>query len=892
MEKKKSFAESVSEKIIEQLEKGSAPWQKPWKSGEPSKLPMNPISGKRYKGINTLNLMIESTIKGYSDPRWLTYNQAQSLGGQVKKGEKSSLVQYWKFTDKIDKLDEDGKPVLDEEGKKVKIEVELDKPKVFYAYVFNAEQVDNMPPLPPQEKFVWNSIDRAEEILKKSGAKIFHDQKDNAFYSCRKDEIHLPPKEQFESAVGYYETALHELAHWTGAESRLNRDLLHPFGSEGYAREELRAEIASMIIGDELNIGHDPGQHIAYVNSWIKALKEDPLEIFRAASDAEKIYNFTLDLEQKQEQIKQYDLTPDDINLSIILNQLQNTAKDSDIYTDIVNLFKISAEACIGPKIPGLQDELPLDWDGRVQINPVIFTGSYEAGDLEAVVLSPDEVEKVDYITWELNVGRRDGSWQWLASNMNPIELNDNGNGFVTSKEVNKEIQLMSDKLQAVYERANMNNINNTEIDKTSTEIDKTNTEIDKTNLAVERTILVIPYDQKEIVKAIAGKLADGSNAIEWSKPERVWFAKPGADLEKLKPWLPENQIIPQEIKLTPKEEFAEELKAIGCIISGEHPIMDGKNHRIAVVGDKKGETAGFYKAFLDGHPAGYMKNNRTGIEMRWKSKGYHLSEEEKAKLNAEAAIKREERLKIQELEYESAALKAQEQFSKLKPVDETSTPYLINKGVDVYPGISIDTKSNITYVPAYDADGKQWSSQYIKEDGQKGFIKGSKKQGCFHVIGGQEALKNAPVLIISEGYATAASITKAVGYSTVAAFDAGNLKSVATSLHEKYPNKPIIIAGDDDRKLEETQKVNPGRTKAIDAAAAVNGKAIFPIFAPGEEMKFTDFNDLAVKSTLGKDAIVRQIEAAISLNANRQEQYKQNQHQQKKVTIKQSLKI
>ncbi|WP_140410188.1 zincin-like metallopeptidase domain-containing protein, partial [Escherichia coli] len=111
-----------------------------------------------------------------------------------------------------------------------------------------------------------------------------------------------PQQAAFPSADRYYATALHELGHWTGHASRLDRDLAHPFGSEGYAKEELRAEIASMIMGDELGIGHDPSQHVAYVKSWIKALQDDPLEIFRAAADAEKIQGFVLGLEQQRTQ--------------------------------------------------------------------------------------------------------------------------------------------------------------------------------------------------------------------------------------------------------------------------------------------------------------------------------------------------------------------------------------------------------------------------------------------------------------------------------------------------------------------------------------------------------------------------------------------------------------
>ncbi|HNI38619.1 MAG TPA: zincin-like metallopeptidase domain-containing protein, partial [Pseudomonadales bacterium] len=293
----KAFHEQVAENLIEQLKKGVAPWQKPWKPGDLlAALPMNPTTGKRYRGINSLNLM----SRAYTDPRWLTYKQAKSLGAQVRKGEKSTLVQYWKFTDERIKTDDNNNPVLNSEGNPIKEQVRLERPRVFYASVFNAEQVDNLPELDIKAPD-WDPLERAERILQASNAVIRHGEADRAFYRPSTDSIHLPHKHQFPTPDRYYATALHELGHWTGHELRLNRDLSHPFGSEGYAKEELRAEIASMLLSGELGIGHDPGQHVAYVNSWIKALQEDPTEIFRAAADAEKIQDFVLALSQQQE---------------------------------------------------------------------------------------------------------------------------------------------------------------------------------------------------------------------------------------------------------------------------------------------------------------------------------------------------------------------------------------------------------------------------------------------------------------------------------------------------------------------------------------------------------------------------------------------------------------
>src|SRR5690606_8030435 len=242
---RKSYHEQVAESLIAQLKQGTAPWQKPWQPGDPLlSFPHNPTTQKRYRGINALYLMSQD----YADPRWLTYKQAAGLGAQVRKGEKSTWIQYWKFTDERIKQDDNGKLVFDGNGKPLKEIVKLERPRVFYASVFNAEQIDNLPELviaPP----TWDPIERAEQILQLSSAAIEHGEYDRAFYRPHTDRIHLPHRHQFETPDRYYATALHELGHWTGHESRLNRDLAHPFGSEGYAKEELRAEIASMLLG-------------------------------------------------------------------------------------------------------------------------------------------------------------------------------------------------------------------------------------------------------------------------------------------------------------------------------------------------------------------------------------------------------------------------------------------------------------------------------------------------------------------------------------------------------------------------------------------------------------------------------------------------------------------
>lgn len=283
------YRKDLTQKIISQLEAGTAPWIKPWdpSMGTPG-TPHNGVSGREYHGGNALWL----SCQGYADPRWATYKQAAEQGWQVRRGEKSTLVEYWQWSEQ--KRDDQGKA----------IEVKLDTPRVFYASVFNVAQMENVPeyrPAPP----AWEPLEEAERILKSSGARFYFNKTDTAYYSPRSDSIHMPPKSLFPDQRGFYSTALHELGHWTGHPERLNRDLVGSFGTEQYAREELRAELASYFLSTHLGIPHDPGQHAAYVGSWIQALQQDHNEIHRAARDAQRICEFVLEFQKEKIQAKE-----------------------------------------------------------------------------------------------------------------------------------------------------------------------------------------------------------------------------------------------------------------------------------------------------------------------------------------------------------------------------------------------------------------------------------------------------------------------------------------------------------------------------------------------------------------------------------------------------------
>jgi len=304
MAERPDYRRDLTDQLIKQLIDGTAPWQKPWDGR--SSMPINPVTGNRYRGGNSIGLQSHGFLRGYHDPRWMTSKQAESKGWQVREVEKGNpfSIEYWKFEETREKTNEDGSPVLGEDGKPETETVRLPRPIVFFSKVFNAAQIDGIPEL-QHAAHEWDPIERAEQILVSSGAQIIHDQVDRAFYSPTTDSIHLPQRKQFQSPARYYARVLHELGHWTGHASRLDRKL-GVFGDPDYAKEELRTELASLFLADRLGVPNMVN-HASYVSSWVKILKGDKHEIFRASRDAEAIteYVVSLDRERTLENVQQ-----------------------------------------------------------------------------------------------------------------------------------------------------------------------------------------------------------------------------------------------------------------------------------------------------------------------------------------------------------------------------------------------------------------------------------------------------------------------------------------------------------------------------------------------------------------------------------------------------------
>lgn len=1214
-----TYVEKVANKIIEQLEQGTAPWQRPWKPGELQR-PFNPTTNKPYRGGNALWLMMQ----GEGDPRWMTYKQAAEQGAQVRRGEKGTVIQYAKYTGEEPVVDAQGKPVIGEDGKPLKETVQYERPKVFHAVVFNASQIDGLPPLAAKTELPeWERHAQAEAILAASPVPIHHVAGNRAYYSPSRDHIVMPERAQFENADGYYATALHELGHATGHPSRLNRDLAHPFGSEGYAKEELRAEIASLMMGERLEIGHDPGQHVAYVGSWIKALRDDPREIFRAAADAEKIADYVQGLAHRQDQhldnaaalelaertLERYDsntLTAaefDAINARLE-SQTQVDAPTSvremllrDVeaaYDRVVVQPEATAQerapdhlrsnprfagnddareahtagrfpddgptdyAVLAEKVAAMQpaarfgvDPPPGQWSGEVLADT---EWSFAAARLDApdqvhyvpnadfqripasgdrIVVDPRVAEApatVELLTeWQQRNGLTplatpektaavdeqrheraelglpaaaraepqflllfgDGKTapqtfqtaedaaqafagadvaqrpsvatnadhggvrfvaQTKATTVDGQErltksvstsLRDDGfrSAFESARNAQEEqakqaaaaplnrgeqlAKAIQNDAQRVIERfmpehqglakpalqeaavatvmgqfehaakkldqvaaiaAGYGDNSIGELARTATSLHeakqaravagtrsepgvlaaatalpvaaprsnapaspeapqpatpnradqlikalngpaaavvagfsatdqatakaalqeatvatvlrkfdhaakkleavatlaagygdtsiaglardaqtlaarypepqalKTPVQTESATMAnkdADRKYLAVPFKEKDQAKAAAE--AAGFR-IEWDKNAKAWHAPANADLTALAKWLPENRAVAPVAKQAPEQEFADVLKRAGFNLPSAEPVMDGTMQRVPVDGDRGNERSGAYKAFLDGHPAGFFQNFRTGEKGNWKASqpSERLSDEDRARLAQEAAAKLAARAAERTAGHEAVAarlateLKDPTQFTAADP----QHPYLQAKGLAGDAGGLLQDRDGNLVVAAHDATGKVWTVQRIDAQGRKGFEKEGQVEGHFALLKGTDQAKDAPI-VIAEGWATAETIRRATGADVVVAFNSGNLPAVAKTIREQNPDRPIVIAGDNDHRKEREvdprtgqPKPNVGKLKALEAAKTVNGYAALPPFASSS--KGSDWNDYA----------------------------------------------
>lgn len=274
---------SVTERIVAALEAGTPPWICPWRRTGADARPANATTARRYRGINVLLLNLRAATSGYDSSRWLTFQQALSVGGRVRRGEHGTQIVFFK-------MHEVDAGAVDDGGADRRV-----VPLLRSFTVFNVAQVDGLPETmaaPATEPGTWEPLEEADNILALSGADIRHGGS-RAFYAPDADLIQLPPRSAFDSAEDYYATALHELTHWSGHSTRCNRPLGRRHGIDAYAMEELVAEMGAAFLTAHCGI---PGrlQHASYIASWLAALRNDKRLVFTAAAQAQKAADYLL----------------------------------------------------------------------------------------------------------------------------------------------------------------------------------------------------------------------------------------------------------------------------------------------------------------------------------------------------------------------------------------------------------------------------------------------------------------------------------------------------------------------------------------------------------------------------------------------------------------------
>ena len=273
---------AVAQKVISAMETHGTNWTKSWAVPQGDG-PLSMSTGKHYQGVNWLILGMARAVAGFTSGHWATYKQWQTMGAQVRKGERGEMVILYKPIVVKDKETGEEKSV-----------------RLLRSFtVFNADQVDGYEPQASASKFVDMPDTIADQFAAGAGAAVTNADPSGAFYVPSRDFINMPKQSQFTSAEAYSATLLHELVHWTGHESRLDRNLKTGHGTKDYAAEELVAELGAAMLCGSLGISPEPrADHAKYLNNWIERLKNDPRAIFTAAAKAQAAADYCHDVQQ------------------------------------------------------------------------------------------------------------------------------------------------------------------------------------------------------------------------------------------------------------------------------------------------------------------------------------------------------------------------------------------------------------------------------------------------------------------------------------------------------------------------------------------------------------------------------------------------------------------
>jgi putative DNA primase/helicase len=359
---------------------------------------------------------------------------------------------------------------------------------------------------------------------------------------------------------------------------------------------------------------------------------------------------------------------------------------------------------------------------------------------------------------------------------------------------------------------------------------------------------LAVQPDDRDKMRTAAGQLSDGRSAVAWDKEEKLWFARPGCDLDRVQEWMPDRSI--RAGGGDPESEFLDTLTQAGLVIKGM-PVMNGKRQRVATTDDKGGKTSGVYCGYLDRRPAGWFINYHRAESSKdvtnWTATGGDANPLARLHIRAAAKQSQEDATRERAELHAERTLAAKTLYDQL-PAADPSHPYLVRKGIPSTPELR-QTRNGALVVPFFSAQGNFKTLQYIPETGDKLLFKDAPKKGNFLVVGGP--LEPGQPILYAEGYATARSLNLATERPVVMTIDAGNMVTVAQILHQQFPDSPHVFLADFDHAKDE----NKGLIMATEAASKVGGQVLYPAFNEREIAQgFTDFNDL--HQSRGLDAV------------------------------------
>lgn len=518
--KKDLFHVALSKQIAEQIMRGTASFLTAHEN-ERIDLPYNPVTRKNYTAANNMVL----SAKGYTDSRWLTYDQAVEQGYQVKKGEKATEIAYYHYIDYNTKE-------------------KLDKPKIQTVKLFNAQQLTGIEKMASRTSSKEEALAKVQSIFENSQVKIVNNQKDKVFYRTKDDTIYMPPKEAYKDELAYSSAALHELCRWAGnGEDRLNYETV-PFGTEAFARQKLRAEIATYMLCKEMGIPFEPqGQQFA--DQWAKTIEEHPFEILNAAKDAEKMKGFIMEfdktLEKAQEleqgQEVQQEKTFEDYGITFYNNNgnqnalLKNTDK---LKQEILNRFSQTVD-------PSVADYF-MENMKIYRMDNKNFEFSYK------INASDPNSEKFE----KLSDPAKD-----------QLDLLDQNLHFIMEN-LSSDFREMADKI-LVPSKQNFNKAEHApaeqvqQAEQTQTPEQQEKQQQPKKEWK-EMIKLSVPYDEKDEAKKLGAK---------WSAKQETWYVLDGADLQPFYNWLPKEKkvelIMASRDYLNVPREEKDEAKALGA---------------------------------------------------------------------------------------------------------------------------------------------------------------------------------------------------------------------------------------------------------------------------------------------------------------------------------------